>query len=168
MSTCTTRAARLRNARLAAAGLLAAGILAATGAADPAHGAVHREDGAAAVGDLGGAPAAPAITFVSVARHTDLTAGGVRSTEDIVRGGRTIGTNVVTCRFTRHADLCRMAMRLPQGTIVARYVQTGMRGAGVLHVTGGVGAYEHATGSGSWYRYLDRTGTRTAVTLRLG
>ena len=168
MRTNTTRAPRLRRAWLAAGGILAAGVLAATGAASPAHDSVHREAGAAFVGDLGGAPAAPAITFVSVARHTDLTAGGLRSTEDILRGGRRISTDVVTCTSTRHADHCRMAMTLPEGTIVARYTQTGMRGGGALHITGGGGAYEHATGSGSWYRYLDRTGTRTAVTLRLG
>jgi hypothetical protein len=110
------------------------------------------------------AAAAGDTTFMSVVRHDSQTARGVTSREDVVRAGTRIGTSVVRCSFERHRDRCRLRVTLPRGTIGAAFVDTGAGLAGRLTVTGGTGAYEGAAGAGA-YRYLDRAGSRMAITL---
>jgi len=112
------------------------------------------------------AGAATTVSFVSVAKSQSHTRGAITSSEDMVRAGEKIGTDVVTCTFERHVDRCRLVAKLPRGTITAAFIGTGASLSGRLDVLGGTGIHRGAAGAGT-YRYLDRLGTRMAVTLGL-
>jgi hypothetical protein len=112
------------------------------------------------------ASSATLISFVSVAKSHDHTRSGFPSTGDVVRRGETVGTDVITCTFTRHRDRCRIVVTLARGAIVASFTATGASTAGTVKVVDGTGAYKDATGTGT-YRYLNRPGTPMAVALGL-
>jgi len=124
--------------------------------------------GTAAVLAAGAALATGATTvaFTSVTKSQGETKSGFVSREDVLQGGRKVGTDVLRCTFAGRKARCRVTVTLPKGTVVATFTTTEESNGGALKVVDGTGAYADATGTGT-YRNLNAQGTRTTVTLRL-
>jgi hypothetical protein len=117
----------------------------------------------AATAVLGGATAGLAVAAPSTLKFTTRTTSPQNAAvtrEDVLQGGKKIGTDTVACKQTG----CKVRLVLAKGTIRLTFNPTG--NSGPLHVVGGTGAYKGATGTGA-YRSLNQDGSRTAVTLRL-
>ena len=88
------------------------------------------------------------------------------STDDVIQGGKKIGTDRVVCRQVSETKAaCSVTVTLAKGTILATFTG-GPQNSGPIKVTGGTGAYEGATGTGT-YKNLNKDGTKTAVVLKL-
>jgi hypothetical protein len=114
------------------------------------------------------AAAAPqTISFVSVTARQSQTKNGFVIVDNDVVGKTKVGTDRVKCTFGEdNVAACVLTVTRPDGTIKGAFSLKGNASRGSLRIVGGAGAYEAATGTGTW-RNLDKEGKRTAVTLKL-
>jgi hypothetical protein len=119
---------------------------------------------------LGGGAAVLAVAAPSTLNLTTRATGERAtfvSTEDVFQGGKKVGTDRVSCTSVSETKAsCQVTVTLAKGTIVATFTSTQRSSGGALKVVGGTGAYDGATGSGT-YRNLNQKGTKTSVTLKL-
>jgi hypothetical protein len=122
----------------------------------------------AAVLALGAAAAtgATTINFTSVTKSQGNTKTGFVSREDVLQGGKKVGSDVLRCTFGKGKARCRVTVTLPKGTVVGTFTIAESSNGGAITVVDGTGAYADAAGTGT-FRNLNKQGTRTAVTLRL-
>jgi hypothetical protein len=113
------------------------------------------------------AAGATTINFTSVTRSQGDTKTGFISREDVLQGGKKVGTDVLRCTFAKGNARCRVTVTLPKGTVVGTFTIAESSSSGAIKVVDGTGAYADATGTGT-FRNLNEQGTRTAVMLRLG
>jgi hypothetical protein len=111
------------------------------------------------------AVAAPqTIKLTSVQVTSKQSSKGFTGTDNVLQNGKKVGTDTLSCVFA--TSVCKVTVKLPKGSINARFVTKANATGGTLTITGGTGAYEGAKGTGS-FQNLNKQGSRTAVTLNL-
>lgn len=104
------------------------------------------------------------LTFTSQTKSQTAT---FTSTDDVLQGAKKIGTDKVVCTSNgSNTASCKLTVTLAKGTINGTFTSTENASSGPIKVVGGTGAYEGATGTGT-YKNLNKDGTKTAVTLKL-
>jgi hypothetical protein len=125
--------------------------------------------GTAAVLVAGAALAAAApqtIAFTSVTASQKQTKTGFTSVSNDFQGKTKVGQDRLKCIFKGNVGACAVTVTRSDGTIKAAFTIKGNPTGGPLKVVGGTGAYAGAGGTGT-YKNLNKSGSRTAVTLKL-
>ena len=115
------------------------------------------------------ATAAPqTMSFTSVTVSQKQTKTGFSSVSTDLVAGKKVGTDRLVCTYAgKDKARCKVTVIRPKGTIAIAFTTTQTSTGGPLTITGGTGSWSGATGTGT-YKNLDKNGSKTAVTLKLG